>query len=119
MSISIKDWVTPSALGEAAFHVENCDESVSLVEPVITREIDEDIKDSPEDSGGGLDPKILLGLLGDSNPGLSSVMGLLNGDKPDIMSLLPLLMQLGKKEEKPPAEPAVKSVSLDDYTIIS
>jgi len=77
----------------------------------------------------GLDPKLLLSLLGSGNPQLAPVMGLLNGEKPDIMSLLPTLLPLltqmsAKKSTAPPAPtkeatpppPLEKTISLADYS---
>ena len=69
---------------------------------------------------GGLDPKLLLGLLGnqmsDSNPGMGAILGMLNGEKPDMMSLLPLIMQMGaqKKDDK-----NAGGATLDDFTIVN
>jgi len=87
--------------------------------------------------GSGFDPKLLLNLLGSQNPNLAPVMGLLNGEKPDIMSLLPLFMQLNankasdKTTEKvdeirptkeaapaPPPHKIDKTINLEDYAVI-
>jgi len=74
-----------------------------------------------------LDPKLLLSLLGpqlaEQNPAMSPLLGLLNGEKPDMLSLLPLLMQLNTKKpepqkETPPKEGVTKTINLNDYSII-
>ena len=74
-------------------------------------------------TNSGFDPKLLLGLLGDqmgqSNPSMSVLMNLLNGGKPDLLSLLPLLLQILPKKTPPQEKEPEKVLSLDNFTIIS
>jgi len=101
----------------------------SVDAPTETKAFTEDVKipDSEFASGksGGLDPSLLLNLLGsqmaDQNPSLAPLLGLLNGEKPDILSLLPLLLPLltAKKtrEPEPPNKTKINPIiNLDEYS---
>lgn len=144
----VEDWVTPTQLGEADFKTAPPSRDSQKPESPKSPDADDSpfskggteskeeknnsrIFDSPphsenfsdsksdNDSGGGFDPKMLLGLLGnsmaDENPMLGTMLGLLNGEKPDMISMLPLLMSMMNKKETP----TQKSMNLDDFTIIN
>ena len=116
MSINVNDWVTPTVLEPAEFSA-----PPPAPEPTpqpIAEPLAQDPPPQPETPDeGGIDPKMLLGLLGDQNPAMGALLGMMGGDKPDMMALLPLLMQLGKKPEPEPEPPP--KLSLNDYTVIS
>ena len=123
----INEWQSPAGLTEAAF-------SPPIIDAPSIPPPEEPEYSVPKDSGstGGIDPKLLLGLLGgqtEQNPTMSMLMNLLGGEKPDMLSLLPLVLPLLQKKEKvPETHPPVpetpppdieKPKSLDDYTVIS
>ncbi|MDR0461854.1 MAG: hypothetical protein LBG88_00780 [Christensenellaceae bacterium] len=112
---SIKDWVVPTKLesaGASFDKVVQADEIISDA-PKATEPAPAPTAMS-EASGGGFSPEMLMGLLGDQNPMMSTMMSIISGEKPDMMSLLPLFMQLNTKKESAP-----QTLSLDDYKIIS
>jgi len=55
-----------------------------------------------------MDSNILLNLLGEhmaeSNPQLGLILKLINGEKPDMLSMLPIFMQFINKKEEPKQE---------------
>ena len=130
--IDVRDWAPPSLLGDAFSEVSDEQDSNANAKPTkltddkpSIEKISEHVSSTSttESSTNGIDPSMLLGLLGsmgqDSSASggfpMGAVMGLLNGEKPDMLSLLPLLMQMGKKEKKDEPE---KVINLDELTVI-
>ena len=108
---NIKDWATPAGLtpavfGTPEFNTPKPDDTASAQQPENKEQ-----NDAPFDT-----KKLMLGLLGDqlsqSNPAMGTVLGLLNGEKPDMLSLLPLIMNMTKKKAPAPEK------NLDDYKIV-
>jgi len=61
--------------------------------------------------------RILGGVLADQNPNLGPLMGLLGGEKPDIMSLLPLLMQVMNTKKPAAAETPADTAPASSKTV--
>ena len=75
-------------------------------------------QEAASEAGSGLDIGTLLPLLGAMGGGdnnLSPLLGLLNGEKPDIMSLVPLLTSLIAKKEPAPKPAPERTINLEDY----
>ena len=107
----VEDWVEPDILGEAM--VDN-----SSPWRGGTSEASDGVVNTPRESEkSGFDSKLLLSLLGnqmaDTNPAMGALLNMLNGEKPDMMSFLPLMLTMLNKKDTPK-----KSFTLDDYTIV-
>jgi len=138
----IQDWSLPQGLTEAKIPKPDSPQQKKEPEPEpvfkdtpppIKEEVKEDnifskiFSDNKEEKpkeNGGFDPSILLGLLNnqddkksnsDDNPMLGALMSMMGGGKPDMMSMLPLIMQMSKKKESDKTEP---SYSLDNLTLV-
>lgn len=114
-------WITPSELAAASFSARNDkpeskieDDKTVVIEktPNIKEHIVDDFppveerKADENKSNSGLDLGALLGVLGSLNggqdtSGLGSILGLIRGEKPDMMALMPLLASMmARKPEK-------------------
>ena len=113
--LDIKDWIIPGALEPAEGVVDASPEKPLCDQETVVTGQKPCPETTPEPQSDGLDPKMLLGMMGNDNPGISTLLNLMNGEKLDIVALLPLLMQMGKKEK---TDDDVK-LNLDDYTVIS
>jgi len=119
--VGLQNWTVPQELDVPSYasaqDVAPQDGKMRIEEPPP------EAKHKPDEvNNSGLDMGLLLNLLGSQNPNIAPIIGLLNGDKPDIMALLPLLTQLGQKktstesETPKPFEPKV--TNLDEYQIV-
>ena len=140
-SYPIKSWVTPPILDEAKIFDDNQipeqkktpdilePEPIEIIsEPTPTvdtmPEPDDIVHPSDNDNTkndilGGIDPKLLLGLLGnqtDGNPMMGTMLSMLGGDKPDMMTLLPLIMQMTSKKKEAPQKD--DTANLDDFVVV-
>jgi hypothetical protein len=129
--LNLRKWTVPQELNEAkpsrkVFKDEtiktNETSNINENETSHTKITDNTRYTDNEPQKNGLDPKILLSLFGsqlaDSNPSIAPLLGVMNGEKPDIMSLLPLIMQLNKKKDTPPPNKAAETINLNDYTVV-
>ena len=121
---SVEEWTEPSILEEAFSEVPHVKTHAQVSfddTKFASSSSDSSENNSDKSDSSGFDTKALLGILGsqaaESNPEIGTIMGLLNGEKPDIISLLPLLMSLGKKQGKENVKE--NTTTLDDYTVIS
>ena len=115
--IDIREWATPTILEPASISVDDVDVADNNQETSSADDPSDISPDSTQASNipSGIDPKLLLGLLGNQqqeNPAMNTLLGMMSGEKPDMLTLLlPLLLQQKSKNEP-------KTLSLDDYTVI-
>ena len=141
---SLVDWVLPMEL-EAAGNVfsqnnDTVETSAATNPPPVGPDFFSEEQVPKEEVFRGenptFDPSLLLGILGsqvaEQTPALSPLLGLLGGEKPDILSFLPLLLPLltakktaqpeqsvGDTEHPPPEPPPQpdKTIHLENYSV--
>jgi len=105
----------PTELSSASFDLPKFEQTAILEPPQIPPE--------PEPVSSSFDPTILLNLLGgmgDQSSSIAPLLGLLSGEKPDMMSLLPMLLPLLTAKKATPQEPPPKvnkTINLENYSI--
>jgi len=106
----IRDWATPTTLGAAVGETPAMENVAPQPAPIF--DVKTEIPQPESTSESTSSPLDFL-----NNPAIGLALNLIKGEKLDVMTLLPLIMQMTAKKPEPKSND--KTLSLDNYTVIS